>query len=68
MLGFAKKVAEKIKEEIGIQITVINPRFLTGLDIELLEKLKKKSYAHSNFRRWRTRIWIWPKYCILLWR
>lgn len=29
------------KEEIGIQITVINPRFLTGLDIELLEKLKK---------------------------
>lgn len=41
MLGFAKKVAEKIKEEIGIQITVINPRFLTGLDIELLEKLKK---------------------------
>ena len=32
---------EKIKEEIGIQITVINPRFLTGLDIELLEKLKK---------------------------
>ena len=47
---FRKKVAEKIKEEIGIQITVINPRFLTGLDIELLEKLKKKSYAHSNFR------------------
>ena len=41
MLALAKKVAEKIKEEIGIQITVINPRFLTGLDIELLEKLKK---------------------------
>lgn len=41
MLTLAKKVAEKIKEEIGIQITVINPRFLTGLDIELLEKLKK---------------------------
>lgn len=41
MLALAKKVAEKIKEEIGIQITVINPRFLIGLDIELLEKLKK---------------------------
>lgn len=41
MLALAKKVAEKIKEELGIQITVINPRFLTGLDIELLEKLKK---------------------------
>ena len=41
MLALAKKVAEKIKEEIGIQITVINPRFLTGLDIELLKKLKK---------------------------
>lgn len=39
MLALAKKVA--VKEEIGIQITVINPRFLTGLDIELLEKLKK---------------------------
>ena len=45
MLALAKKVAEKIKEEIGIQITVINPRFLTGLDIELLEKLKK-NYTH----------------------
>lgn len=38
---FRKKSCRKIKEEIGIQITVINPRFLTGLDIELLEKLKK---------------------------
>ena len=41
MLDLAKKVAEKIKEEIGIQITVINPRFLTGLDTDLLESLKK---------------------------
>lgn len=40
-VSFSKKSCRKIKEEIGIQITVINPRFLTGLDIELLEKLKK---------------------------
>lgn len=41
MLDLAKKVAEKIKEEKDIQITVINPRFLTGLDTDLLESLKK---------------------------
>ena len=40
-VSFSKKSCRKIKEEIGIQITVINPRFLTGLDIELLEKLRK---------------------------
>lgn len=37
----AKAVAKKVKEELGIGITVINPRFLTGLDVELLNELKK---------------------------
>ena len=36
-----KAVAKKVKEELGIEITVINPRFLTGLDVELLNELKK---------------------------
>ena len=41
LVPMAMKVAKKVKEEIGLDITVINPRFLTGLDEELLDKLKK---------------------------
>ncbi len=41
MLPMAKEIAKKIKEKINLDITVINPRFLTGLDEELLEKLKE---------------------------
>lgn len=41
LVPMAMKVAKKVKEEIGLDITVINPRFLTGLDEELLNELKK---------------------------
>ena len=41
MLSMATKVAKKVKEELGLNITVINPRFLTGLDEELLNSLKE---------------------------
>ena len=37
--GLGKKVQEKLKEEIGIDATLINPRFITGLDKELLTEL-----------------------------
>lgn len=41
MLPMAMQVAKQVKKEIGLQITVVNPRFLTGLDEELLKELKK---------------------------
>ena len=41
MLQMALDVAKKVKEELNEDITVVNPRFLTGLDVELLEKLKQ---------------------------
>ena len=41
---FTGKFLKKLKEENNINITVINPKFLTGLDTELLEKLKE---SHS---------------------
>ena len=41
MLKMAKEVARKVKEELNLDITVVNPRFLTGLDEELLNLLKK---------------------------
>ncbi|CUN76992.1 1-deoxy-D-xylulose-5-phosphate synthase [Sarcina ventriculi] len=41
MLPMALETAKKVKEETGLEITVINPRFLTGLDEELLTKLKE---------------------------
>lgn len=39
MLSMAKEIAKKVKEEMNLNITVINPRFLTGLDEELLNSL-----------------------------
>ena len=37
----AMEIAKKVKEKLNIDITVINPHFLTGLDEELLNKLKE---------------------------
>ena len=37
-----ESVGLEIKEKLGIQATLINPRYVTGLDNELLEDLKKK--------------------------
>ena len=36
----AKEVRKEIKNELGINATLINPKFLTGLDEELLNSLK----------------------------
>ncbi len=41
LITMAKEVAKKIKEEEGLDITVINPRFLSGLDEQLLDSLKE---------------------------
>lgn len=41
LLDVALEVKEKIKEKDNIDITVVNPLFLSGLDEELLTKLKK---------------------------
>lgn len=40
MLQMAIDTEKKLKEDNGIEITVINPRFLTGLDENLLNSLK----------------------------
>ena len=37
----AEKVCENIKADLGFQPTLINPRFITGVDKELSEDLKK---------------------------
>lgn len=41
MLPMAIEVAKKVKEKINLDITVVNPRFLNGLDEELLNFLKE---------------------------
>lgn len=41
MISMALEVAKKVKEEMNLDITIINPRFLTGLDEELLNSLKE---------------------------
>ncbi|MBR1802541.1 MAG: 1-deoxy-D-xylulose-5-phosphate synthase [Clostridia bacterium] len=41
MVPMAMKIAKQVKEELNLEITVINPHFLTGLDEELLNSLKE---------------------------
>lgn len=41
LLSIALDTAKAYKEKTGKDITVINPRFLTGIDTDLLESLKK---------------------------
>ena len=38
--GLGRQVAEMLKEQKGIDATLINPRYITGLDEEMLESLK----------------------------
>ncbi len=42
MFGLAKTVKEQLLSELGISATLINPKFITGLDEELLCEIKKK--------------------------
>lgn len=42
LLDIALEVKNKIKEEENIDITIVNPLFLSGLDEELLTKLNEK--------------------------
>ncbi len=38
--GLGEQVREEIKHQLGFDATLINPRFLTGVDEEMLESLK----------------------------
>ena len=37
----AMEIAKKVKSDIGLEITVVNPLFLTGIDKELLNNLRE---------------------------
>lgn len=39
--GLGQQVKEELKQKAGIDATLINPRFLTGIDEKLLDDLKK---------------------------
>ena len=39
--GLGQAAADLLKDKTGMQATVINPYYITGVDTELLEKLKK---------------------------
>lgn len=42
--SLGETVAKRLKEECGIEATLVNPRYITGLDVEMLEGLKQ---SHS---------------------
>ena len=39
--GLGRQVKEELKTQLNIDATLINPRFLTGVDFDMLETLKK---------------------------
>jgi len=39
--GLAKDVKTEIQSKLGIDATLINPKYITGVDVELLESLKQ---------------------------
>ncbi len=41
MFGLAKSVKEELLSKLGIKATLINPKFITGVDEELLSDIKK---------------------------
>jgi len=41
MFGLAKAVKEELKAKLNINATIINPKFITGVDKDLLENLKQ---------------------------
>ena len=41
LVPMALEAADKVKEQTGTDITVINPKFVSGVDEELLDSLKK---------------------------
>ena len=44
-LELGKEVAKLVEEKIGVKATVINPVYITGIDKELLERLKENHKA-----------------------
>lgn len=42
LLELGTKVREKLKEDWDIHATLINPRYITGMDMEVLEMLEKE--------------------------
>lgn len=40
--SLGKRVKDKLREEFNINATLINPRYITGIDTKVLEELKKK--------------------------
>lgn len=40
-LSLANKVADEIKNKLNFEPTIVNPRFITGIDEDLLERLKQ---------------------------
>lgn len=40
--GLGESVVAKLQSEAGVNATLINPRYITGLDVDMLESLKKE--------------------------
>lgn len=53
-------------EKINLDITVVNPRFLTGLDEELLNSLKENHELVIALKDGEL-MGVWTNYCIILW-
>ncbi len=62
-----EEVIIKIKEKLGFKPTLINPRYITGLDKNLLEELKQNHEIVITLEDGILERWIWRKNCKFLW-
>ena len=47
--GLAKEVAKELADKHGITATLVNPKFITGLDEELLDSLESEHQVCGDF-------------------
>lgn len=62
-----EQVAKEVKEKLGIAPTLINPRYISGLDKELLASLKENHNVVITLEDGIIDRWIRRKNCKLLW-
>lgn len=62
-----EQIVSEIKEKLGLVPTLINPRYITGLDKNLLEELKKEHEIVITLEDGIIDRWIRRKNCKFLW-
>lgn len=50
--SLAEKTAQELESKYTVKATIVNPKFISGLDTQLLDRLTKDHFIDSDHRRW----------------